>query len=182
MNKSMLAFVLTVLFVFMFENATHAQTADEDMLFSKNDAGVMFGLAKEAWKQNVIAGKSQRVMDYVVTPENEYTMQMSIPMGSYEVTPHYGNKPDQPWKLTVLTVYSKEPFMSAMQAVLVARVEAIFMRAMKELQPEFSIVGHMNKKGKGSVEVYMSIFRKGEFPKIDAMNSQGKACAGKCLK
>jgi len=181
-NKSVLAFFLAVLFVFTFENATHAQTADEDMLFSKNDAGMMFGLPKEAWKQNVIAGKSQRVMDYVVTPENEYTMQMSTPMGSYEVTPHYGNKPNQPWKLTVLTVYSKEPFMSAMQAVPVARVEAIFMRTMKELQPEFSTVGHMNKKDKGSVEIHMSIFRKGQFPKIDAMNSQGQACAGKCLK
>lgn len=182
MNKSVLVFAIAVLFVFTFENATNAQTADEDMLFSKNDAGMMFGLPKEAWKQNVIVGKSQRVMDYVVTPENEYTMQMITPMGSYEVTPHYGNKLDQPWKLTVLTVYSKEPFMSTMQAVPVSRVEAIFLRTMKELQPEFSTVGHMVKKDKGAVEVYMSIFRKGEFPKIDIMNSQGKPCAGKCLK
>jgi hypothetical protein len=150
-----------------------------ETILPKEDAVQMFGISKDQWRKNLSMGKSAGVMDYVVTQNDEYTMRVRT-QGLLEVTPIYEGR-DTPVQLKIKITYDEEPYATVHRALSKSNVHSMFVEAMKDMRPEYSVSGHMNRSVSGPVEIYFTVVIKGSFPKIDLINEKGTACFTSCI-
>ncbi len=152
---------------------------DPNALLSKDDATQMFALSKAQWAANVEAIKDRRLGDYRVTSSGEYTLYIrSDPAsGLLVVTPTYsaGNE-RQPWKLSVSVIADTPASSLAYRTMTEETIEGVLQRAMREMRPNYSVMGYLVRNKSRPPAMHFSIFRKNAFPPIDALNEMGRVC------
>jgi hypothetical protein len=60
-----------------------------------------------------------------------------------------------------------------------ADVYQLIAAAMRELAPDFAVMGYMARGGDANPSIHFSVFRKGDFVLIDQRNAAGRVCPAK---
>lgn len=155
---------------------------DEDRLIYKNDTSNMFQLSLGEWIQNLTQGKEAGVMDYTMVSAKEYAMSVRQKEGLLVVTPSYRSGQLKPWKLTVRMIFDTPPYSATKRAWSEEQIHSYFKTVMNQMNPEYSVIGHMEQKSsERTVVFHLTIFPKGQFKYIDEINAKGRACYGDCL-
>ena len=156
-----------------------AWAEDPNAILSKEDSAQMFAISEVQWIANVEAIKAGQIGDYRVAPTGEYTLYMrpDPSSGLLAVSPSYrSNSKNQPWKLSV-TIIADTPAVSLRYGSMSEEtVEVLLQTAMRELRPEFSVMGYMVRNELEPPSIHFTIFRKNDFPAIDMMNEMGRVC------
>ena len=152
---------------------------DPNAILSKEDSALMFAMSEAQWTANVKAIKARQLGDYRVAPTGQYTLYVRPdPSGGLlVVSPSYkpSNK-SQPWKLSV-TVIADAPVASHLyQGMSEDTVEDLLQTSMREMTPEFSVMGYMVRNKSEPPSIHFTIFKKNHFPPIDMLNELGRVC------
>ena len=121
------------------------------------------------------------VADYFVTKNGYYTMSTRTKLGLLEVTAIYDGSDKTPDQLKVKVTFDKEPTATLQRLLSKSDVDTMFVEAMKDMSPEYSVFGYMNRSDSSPVENHFTIVKKGLFPEIDLINKKGKACFTSCI-
>jgi len=159
--------------------ATIAIAEDPDAILSKTDAAQMFGMNEAAWINNVKGIKAEAIGDYRIAPSGEYTLYLRPDpnSGLLVVSPSYRSADkSRPWKITVTTIADTPGAAEIYAAYSPTDVEGLLLTAMRELAPDFSVMGYLARNVRESPSINFSIFRKNEFPPIDSLNASGRVC------
>jgi len=170
-----LKFIVILIIILLSTQPLNAET-----ILSKGDAIEMFGMSKEQWKKNLLLGKSAGLMDFNITQDGNYKMLLRT-IGLLTVTPVYEGGDNMPIQLIVESIFDEEPYSTTEQTRAEFEIDLIFVEAMQDMRPEFSVVGHMNRIESGPVTYFFTIVRKGAFPEIDLLNEKERACFLNCL-
>lgn len=173
----MLGLTIGLVVAFFFLNPAWAD--DPNAILSKEDSAQMFAMSEAQWIVNVETLKASQIGDYRVAPTGEYTLYMRADpsSGLLVVSPSYrSSNKSQPWKLSV-TVIADTPAASLLYGAMSEdTVEDILQTAMRELTPEFSVMGYMVRDESEPPSIHFTIFRKNDFPAIDMINEMGRVC------
>ena len=175
MIKSFIKFFFTIIFLFY----TNLVFADSKIL-DKESAFSMFALSKLNWNKNVIELKRNNIGNYQQTPDGTYTLYYRPdPMrGLLIITPVYApNNPSKPFKISITILNDKKFDNDLYNSMNFEKASDLIKEASKNLQPEFSVMGHLQKGVTSSVN--FTIFEKGKFPIIDDIVEKGKVCPPK---
>lgn len=156
-----------------------AAADDPNAILSQEDSAQMFSMSEAQWVANVETLKASQIGDYRVAPTGEYTLYMrpDHSSGLLVVSPSYrSSNKSRPWKLSV-TVIADTPATSLLYGAMAEdTVEDILQTAMREMTPEFSVMGYMVRNELEPPTIHFTIFRKNDFPPIDMLNEMGRVC------
>lgn len=175
MRKRCLILILVVVTILSIA----AWADDPNAILSKEDSASIFSLSEAQWITNVEIIKASKIGEYKVAPTGEYTLYIrsDISSGLLAVSPSYKpNDRNRPWKISV-TVIADTPASSAFyRGMEEVAVEDLLHTAMREMSPEFSIMGYMVRSNSETPSIHFTIFRKNDFPPIDMLNKMGHVC------
>ena len=172
-----LGLTIGLVVAFFFSNPAWAE--DPGAILSKADSAQMFAMSEAQWIANVETIKASQIGDYRVAPTGQYSLYMRADpwSGLLIVSPSYRSyNKSRPWKLSV-TVIADTPAASLLYGAMSEdTVENLLQTAMRELTPEFSVMGYMVRNESGPPSIHFTIFRKNDFPPIDMLNAMGRVC------
>lgn len=178
-ERPMRTWSLTVGFAVAVFCSNPAWAGDPNAILSKEDSAAMFAMSEAQWIANVEEIKASQTGDYRVAPTGEYTLYMrpDPSSGLLVVSPSYRpSSKSRPWKLSV-TILADTPDASLLYGAMSDdTVEGVLQEAMRELAPEFSVMGYMVRKESEPPSIHFTIFRKNDFPVIDMVNEMGRVC------
>ena len=152
-----LGFVLALLAWMVAGQVSWAE--DPNAILSKEDAAQMFAMSEAQWVANVGALKASQLGDYAIAPSGEYTLYMRPdPLaGLLAVSPSYASDKSRPWKLSV-SVNADTPTASSLYTAMTEEdVEHILQTAMRNLAPEFPVMGYMVRNKSQPPAIHFSI-------------------------
>lgn len=178
-ERTMTEWGLTIGLAVAFFFSNPAWAGDPNAILSKKDSAQMFAMSEAQWILNVETLKASQIGDYRVAPTGEYTLYMrpDPSSGLLVVSPSYrtSNK-SRPWKLSV-TIIADTPAASLHYGAMSEdTIEDALQTAMRELTPEFSVMGYMVRDESEPPSIHFTIFRKNDFPAIDMVNEMGRVC------
>ena len=172
-----LSSTIGLLVAFFFSNP--ASGGDPDAILSKEDSAQMFAMSEAQWVANVEMLKATQIGDYRVAPTGEYTLYMRPdPSGGLlVVSPSYrpSNK-SRPWKLSVTVIADTSTSSLLYEAMTEDAVEDLLQTTMRDMTPEFSVMGYMVRNKSEPPAIHFTILRKNDFPRIDMLNKKGRVC------
>ena len=169
---------LTIGFVAAIFFSSLAWADDPKALLSKEDAAQMFAMSETQWVANVETIKASQLGDYQIAPTGEYTLYMrpDTSAGLLAVSPSYASDKSRPWKLSV-SVNANTPNASSLYTAMTEEdVEHILQTAMRNLAPEFPVMGYMVRNKSQPPAIHFSIFQRNDFPEIGMINESGQVC------
>ncbi len=170
---------LTIGLVVAFFFSNPASADDRNAILSKEDSAQMFAMSEAQWVANVEMLKATQIGDYRVAPTGEYTLYMRPhpSWGLVVVSPSYGpSNKNRPWKLSVTVIADTSTSSLLYGAMTEDTVEDLLQTAMREMTPEFSVMGYMVRNKSEPPSIHFTIFRKNDFPPIDMLNEMGRVC------
>lgn len=172
-----LGLTIGLVVAFFFSNPVFG--GDPNAILSKEDSAQMFAMSEAQWVANVEMLKATQIGDYRVAPTGEYTLYMrpDPSWGLVVVSPSYrpSNK-NRPWKLSVTVIADTSTSSLLYGAMTEDTVEDLLQTAMREMTPEFSVMGYMVRNKSEPPSIHFTIFRKNDFPPIDMLNEMGRVC------
>ena len=171
----MKSFFIIVIFLFN----TNFVFANSDIL-DKESAFSMFAMSKSNWNKNVRELKRNNIGNYQQTSDGTFTLyyRPDPQRGLLIVTPVYLSKNFlKPFKISITILNDKKFDNDLYNSMNFEKARSLIEEAAKNLQPEFSVIGHIQKGAKSSVN--FTIFEKGKFPIIDKIVELGQVCPPK---
>jgi hypothetical protein len=130
MNKRIRA-VCSVIAVFI---CSFANSANEEAIYSKADAALMFSMTLDDWNTNVVNAHASGVGVGIGQPENGYGLAMQTAVGQILVNPYYSS-PETPEFLQVTIVYPSE----IARNLTLEGLKETGQTAVEQMLPEFTM-------------------------------------------
>lgn len=128
-----------------------AQTPDQDMILSKNDAAMLFTMSRHDWNSNVESAVKSGVAKATGEKQSGYVMHTFSPNWILSVGPSYSN-PQRPDFIQV-TVGYREPIASELTS---NELEKTIAKSQKELSPDYMVMGNVERLS-GGVAIFYTI-------------------------
>ena len=143
--------VMVFFVVASFVEIARAQTPDQDMILSKDDAAMLFKMSRHDWNSNVERAVKSGVAKATGGKQSGYVMHTFTPNWILSVGPNYSN-PERPDFVQVIVGY-REPIASKMTS---KSLNNTIEKAKSELSPDFKVTGDIERM-KGGVMIFFTI-------------------------
>lgn len=156
--------------------------AQENSLLSKSDSEAMFAMSKSDWEKNVQLADAAGAGMEGDGLHGSKLLAVDVGIGLLTVEPVYPKgRVERPIRLIVTSIYQRKDAVDAFTSMSEVDAEWLINETMRQMQPEFSVIGYLRRAPGIEPRVSFSIFEKGTVPDIDAVNNDGSGCFESCI-
>jgi len=153
--------------------------AQNDPILDKESATQVFSLSSAEWAKNVDQIQTAGFGRASRNPNGSWTLiyRPDPQRGILLVTPSYHpNELEKPFKINVIIAFDRPLDRLNYETVSFNQIKSLLEETAKFMQPEFSVIGYLQRDNLNAPSLNFTIFQSGKFPSIDAVVRIGDVC------